>query len=177
MNREPAVMVWVYYLLLLLISVAGLFLTILGLPGLWLMVGAHAIFMAVTGVNVHVGWPSVVTLLVLGLLAEILEFAAGAAGSKAAGGRKRGMFGAIVGALVGGLVISFLLPIPIVGTIVGACFGAFVGAALMELTDREFMHAMRVGLGAAKGRLWGIVIKLLIGATMLVIIIIAAIPL
>jgi uncharacterized protein YqgC (DUF456 family) len=117
----------------------------------------------------------VIALIVLGLLAELFEFLAGAAGSKAAGGRKRGMIGAVVGALIGGIVGSPILPI--IGTILGACLGAFIGAAVMEFYDRDFQHAMRVGVGAAKGRFWGIVIKSGIGLIMLLVILIAALPL
>jgi uncharacterized protein YqgC (DUF456 family) len=166
---------WVYYFLILIISIVGLFLNLLGLPGLWLIVGSLGVYGLITGWDVYVGWPSLIALVVLGLLAEVLEFLAGAAGSKAAGGRKRGMIGAVVGALVGGIAFSFV-PIPVVATIVGAVLGAFVGAALMELTDRDFRHAMRVGYGAAKGRLIGIVVKTAIGVVMLLVLMFAAIP-
>jgi uncharacterized protein YqgC (DUF456 family) len=168
-------MLWLYYILLLVVSGAGLFINILGLPGLWLMVAAHVAFAWATGWGVYAGWPSVIALIVLGLLAELFEFLAGAAGSKAAGGRKRGMIGAVVGALIGGIVGSPILPI--IGTILGACLGAFIGAAVMEFYDRDFHHAMRVGVGAAKGRFWGIVIKGGIGLVMLLVILIAALPL
>jgi len=166
---------WLYYFLLLLVSVAGLFLNILGLPGLWLMIAAAGGFGLLTTWDNFVGWPSVGTLIALGLIAELAEFLAGAAGSKAAGGRKRGMVGAIIGALIGGLAFSFI-PVPVVATIVGACFGAFLGAAILELTDKDFRHALRVGMGAAKGRFIGIVIKSAIGVVMLLIILVAAFP-
>ena len=166
---------WLYYILLLIVAITGLFLNIVGLPGLWLMVGAMAAFAWATEWNHYVGWPSMITLIVLGLLAEVLEFAAGAAGSKAAGGRTRGMIGAVVGALLGGFFLSFI-PVPIVSTIVGACLGAFIGAAVMELTDKDFVHAMRVGVGAAKGRFMGIVIKLAFVVMMLIVVMLAALP-
>jgi uncharacterized protein YqgC (DUF456 family) len=169
------IMAWLYYILLLVVSCCGLFLNILGLPGLWLMVAATAGYAWITGWDHFVGKPSLIALMLIGLAAEAAEFFAGAAGSKAAGGRKRGMIGAIVGALIGGIVCSPIFPV--VGTIFGACFGAFLGAAILELTDRDFVHAMRVGYGAAKGRLAGIVIKLGFGIVMLLIILIAALPL
>ena len=164
---------WIAYILLLLLSVAGLLISILGLPGLWLMVGSFACYAWLTGWDHYIGWASMGTVIGLGLVAELAEFLAGAAGSKAAGGRLRGMFGAIVGAIVGGIAFSFI-PVPVVSTIAGACIGAFVGAAILELTDRDFVHAMKVGWGAAKGRFWGIVVKLSIGTLMLIIVAIAA---
>jgi uncharacterized protein YqgC (DUF456 family) len=165
---------WLYYILLLTVGVTGLFLNILGLPGLWLLVAGHVGFAWLTDWGVYAGWPSTIALIVLGLIAELLEFLAGAAGSKSAGGRKRGMVGAVIGALIGGIVGSPLLPI--IGTILGACLGAFVGAAVMEFYDRDWQHAMRVGVGAAKGRFWGIVIKSGIGLIMLLVSGIAALP-
>ncbi len=169
-------MAWLYYLLLLIVSITGLFLNILGLPGLWLIVGATAAYAWITGWELYVGWPSIMTLIILGLAAEVLEFAAGAAGSKAAGGRIRGMIGAVVGAVIGGIFLSFV-PVPVVSTIVGACAGAFLGASIMEYWDRDIHHAMRVGVGAAKGRFAGIVVKSAIGIAMVLVVLVAAIPL
>lgn len=168
-------MEWLWYILLLLLTIGGLALTLIGLPGLWLMVGSMAVFAMITGWEIYVGAPSLIAVLALAMVAEILEFIAGAAGSKAAGGRTRGMIGAIVGAVIGGLFLS-IIPIPIISTIIGACLGAFLGAAIMELSDKDVQHAIRVGVGAAKGRFWGIAIKLGIGAVMLIVILIAAFP-
>src|SRR4051812_34741140 len=103
-----------YYLLLLALLVAGLFVSILGLPGLWLMVGSAWGYAWLTGIGHYVGWATLWVLLGLAFSAEIAEFAAGSAGAKRAGGSRRAMFGAIVGALIGGFLLS--IPIPVVGT-------------------------------------------------------------
>ena len=47
-------MAWLYYILLLGTYLVGLLLNILGLPGLWLMVTAHAVFGWATGWGVYV---------------------------------------------------------------------------------------------------------------------------
>jgi uncharacterized protein YqgC (DUF456 family) len=167
---------WLYYFLLIVILVTGLFLNILGLPGLWLMVAAFGGYALLTGWDIYVGWPSLIVIVVLAILAEVVEFVAGAAGSKSAGGRKRGMIGAIVGGFLGAIFLS-IIPIPIVSQIVGACLGAFIGAALMEFTDKNLEHSVKVGVGAAKGRLWGILSKLAFGCLMLLVAIFAALPL
>ena len=164
----------VYYILLLLLMLVGLFVNIMGLPGLWLMVVSYVGYALATGWDTYVGWPSIVILVLLGLAAELVEFFAGAAGSAAAGGRKRGMLGAVLGAVIGGIVGTPILPI--VGTIVGACAGAFVGAAAMEFTDKDAAHAMRVGVGAFKGRFWGIVWKTAFGLMMFFVAALAGIP-
>ncbi len=167
---------WLYYILLILILLAGLFINILGLPGLWLMLAAAGIYAWVTA-GAFMGWGTLIALLVLALLAELAEFIAGAAGSKAAGGSKRGMAGAIVGGLVGG-ILGTPIPIPIVGTIVGACLGAFVGAFIVERSiGRDTNESLQIGFGAAKGRFFGIVFKLAFGCAMLIVAAWMALPL
>src|SRR5438874_10517372 len=151
-----------YYLLLLLLLLVGWLINLLGLPGLWLMVAAYGGYALATDWNNYVGWPSLLAMLILASVAEVVEFFAGAAGSKAAGGRKRGMIGAIVGGFLGAIFLS-IIPIPVVAQVVGACLGAFVGAAVMEVYDKDWQHSLRVGVGAAKGRFVGIVVKLAFG--------------
>ncbi|HEV2292556.1 MAG TPA: DUF456 domain-containing protein [Tepidisphaeraceae bacterium] len=166
---------WIYYLLLLALLVTGLFVNILGLPGLWLMVAAFGTYAWVTWNRGYVGLTSLVMVIVLALLAELVEFVAGAAGSKVAGGSKRGMAGAIVGGIVGGIAGTPLFPI--VGTIIGACLGSFAGAFVIEVAvGRSHEESMRIGFGAAKGRFLGIVAKLAFGIAMLIIALYAAFP-
>ena len=166
---------WTYYVALLLLCVAGLALNILGLPGLWLIVVSAIGYGWLTGFE-HIGWWSLGALVGLALLAELIEFVAGSAGAKAAGGSKRGMLGAIVGGLVGGILGTPIFPI--VGTIVGAIAGSFAGAAIIEYgIGRTGDHSMRVGIGAAKGRFWGIVSKSAVGLVMTGLVAIAAVPL
>jgi uncharacterized protein YqgC (DUF456 family) len=166
---------WIWYLLLLVVMLFGLFVNILGLPGLWLLVAAYCGYAWWNWSDGYVGWWSIGILIGLGILAEIVEFVAGGAGAKAAGGTKRAMVGGIIGAIVGGIVMSPLFPV--IGTIFGACLGAFVGAALIELAiHRDMNRATRVGTGAARGRFWGIIYKTGIGLAMFLVAAIAALP-
>ena len=170
-------MAWFYYILLLGTYFVGLLLNLLGLPGLWLMVTAHAVFGWATGWGLYVGWPSLLILAGLGLCAEIVEFVAGAAGSKSAGGSRRSMAGAITGGFVGGIAFTFLVPIPIVGSILGALVGSAIGASGLEVTrTRDWRTLTRVGLGAAKGRLIGMVAKTGFGIAMFIVGATAAVP-
>ena len=165
----------VYYLLLLALLLTGWFINILGLPGLWLMVGAYGLYGLVTGWGIYVGWQSMTILLLLAISAEAVEFFAGAAGAASAGGRKRGLIGAIVGGFLGAIFLS-VIPIPIVAQVIGACLGTFIGAAVMEFTDKDIAHSFRVGIGAAKGRFWGIVSKLAFGFAMFLVAALAGLP-
>ena len=168
---------WLLYISLACVLVFGLFLNVIGLPGLWLMVAAHAAYAWATGWQ-YAYWHSLVALLALALAAELAEFLAGAAGSKSAGGTFRSAVGAIGGGVVGGIVGQIFIPIPIVGAILGACLGSFAGAAMLESThakrdvETSAMHwdrARRVGWGAFKGRLVGILLKSAFGIVMLVV--------
>ncbi len=162
-----------YYTLLLLTGLIGVVVAVLGMPGLWLLVIAAGIYAVATGGSA-LHWPGLVALVVLGLIAEVLEFLAGAAGSKQAGGGWRGVVGAVVGGIVGAIVG---VPIPVIGPLIGAVLGAGVGAALLEFSSHnDAPLATRIGWGAAKGRMWGIAIKGSIGLVMLAILAIGAFP-
>src|SRR5436190_12632294 len=171
-------MIWthlLYYLLLLALLLAGLFVSILGLPGLWLMVASAAGYAWLTAGH-YIGKWVLITIFALALLSEIVELIAGSAGAKKAGGSRRAMFGAIIGALLGGIFLSFI-PIPVVSTIVGVCLGAFIGAAIAEFTGHGDMAlSMRVGAGAAQGRFYGILAKLAFGLAIIVITLVAGFP-
>lgn len=164
-----------YYVLLVLILLAGLAISVLGLPGLWLMVATAVGYALATGGQV-LSWQTIAVVAGLALAAEIAEFLAGAAGSKTAGGSWRGIVGAVAGGIVGGIVG---VPVPIIGPILGAILGAAIGAGLLELTGRDasIERAGKVALGAAQGRFWGVVSKLSFGSVMLVVLLIYAFPL
>ena len=168
-------MIWLYYILLLLISLGGLVLVAFTLPGLWVMTGASAIYALITHEK-HLGAKSLITLFLVSLAAEVLELTLGGAAAKRAGGGRRAMIGGLIGGILGGIFLTFI-PIPIVSTIVGICLGSFLGAAAFELLGgEEAGHSLRVGWGAAKGRFQGIISKLVLGICMFLLILIAAFP-
>ena len=164
-----------YYVLLMLISLAGLAISVLGLPGLWLMVAAAVGFSLATGGSV-LGWQAVAVVAALALGSEIAEFLAGAAGSKNAGGTWRGVTGAVVGGIAGGIIG---VPVPIVGPVLGAILGAAIGAGMLELAGGKasVQQAGNIAVGAAKGRFWGTVSKLAFGSVMFFVLAVYAFPL
>ncbi|RYG75999.1 DUF456 domain-containing protein [bacterium] len=172
-----AVAPWLWYALLLTVVLAGLFLNILGLPGLWLIVVA-AIGYAWGFEWMLIGKWTLLIVFALAVFAEIVEFLAGAAGSKSAGGSKRGMAGAVAGGLIGGIVGSVVIPIPIVGTIIGSVAGTFAGAYVVEVgVGKTHGDSLYISAGAAKGRIWGMIWKSLFGVVMAAIIAVAGLPL
>ncbi len=148
------------YALLVLAQVAGLLLIPFGLPGTWLQVLGLVGFAAMTDFSV-VGAVPIVTVLVLAVLGEVIEFTLGGRYARKYGGSKRAAWGAILGGLVGALVG---VPILIIGSVIGAFVGAFAGAALMEMTrSPDARAALRVGWGAFVGRLVATAAKSAVG--------------
>lgn len=142
-----------------LVAVVGIALAMAGLPGTWLIVLAAMIAELWRGDLF--GWWAIGIGLGLAAIAELIEFIAGAAGAKSAGGGKRSWVGAIIGALVGAVMGTPIAPV--LGTILGGVFGAGLGAALAEWTrnGRSFGDVLRVGQGAAMGRAIAIIAKTL----------------
>jgi len=168
-------MAWLVYILLLLFLLGGIVVTLMGLPGLWVMMAAAILYGWYTAGH-YIGLWTIVTLFVLAAVAEAIEFLSASAGAKKAGGSTRAAWGALIGGLLGALILS--IPIPILGTTIGLCIGVFVGALIGEMTvGDDAAHSLRVGLAATKARIYAIVIKLLFGIAILAIAAIKAMPL
>lgn len=173
---------WLAMLLLLALNAAGVFLVALQLPGTWLMllVTLGGAWWAkwqfgYTWEDAPITWWTLGVLGVLAIIGEVLEFVAGAAGASKAGASKRGIVGAIVGGVVGAILGTFI-PIPIVGTLVGAAIGAGVGSVLGDMwAGREFHPALLAGKGAAIGKFWGAVLKLIVAVAMWLVVAMAVV--
>ena len=178
-DLTAAALPWVLGAAFALVGLLCVVLTVIGLPGLW------ALLLLAGAVELAGRWLSDGTLLTfsgwtlgaavaLAIGAEVYEFAAGAAGARAAGASRRGMAGAVVGGLVGALLgAPFGL---ILGAIVGGVLGSALGAIVMELSlpGRTLRSALRPAQGAAEGRLRGIAGKLLAAAAIWIGLTIAA---
>jgi uncharacterized protein len=159
-------MIYFGVVLLILVLAAGWCMTLLSLPGNWVMVVAIALFawLAPSG-GPDISWQTVVAVLVLAVLAELLELAASALGASRAGGSRRGAVLAIVGSMVGALIGAAVgVPIPFVGSLVAAILfagiGALVGAMLGETwKGRTLAESWKVGQSAFWGRLLGALAK------------------
>ncbi len=170
---------WVGYFLLIVACAAGLFINLLGLPGIWLIVLAAIGFGSATGIGIYIGWAAILGSMAIGLVAEVVEFFAAAAGTRQAGGSKRGMAGALLGGLLGAIAFSVLIPIPILGTIIGAIAGCGLGAFLIEWgwVGSDSRQSAAIAAGAAKGRFIGMVLKSVFGILMTGIVLLDALPL
>lgn len=138
-----------------LACIVGVLLLVIGLPGLWVIVGATLIYCLSTD-QIPGIWVAAYTGLAI--VAEIIEFSVGAYGAKRYGGSKWGMLGAVGGSILGAILLSGI--IPLVGTIIGAFLGAFLGALGLEYAvDRDFRRARESGKGAFYGKIAAVVVK------------------
>jgi uncharacterized protein len=161
------------FLLLMTLALAWV-LTVLGMPGNWLMVAAVIVYVLIVPADsaLGIGWGVAIALVIMATLGELLEFLAGALGVAKAGGSRRGAVLALAGGLLGGLMGLFVgLPIPVVGSLVAAVLlagaGAMVGAVLGEQwKGRDFDQSWKVGKAAFWGRLLGTAAKTVLGAVM-----------
>jgi uncharacterized protein len=164
----------ILYLLLLVISLAGIALNVASLPGNWvLLAGALALSLYHGGRNPH--WGVLLVILVILLAAEVVEFLSGMIGTRKFGGSKAASWAAIVGAMIGGIVGVPPVTVMVLGAdhLVMAMVGAFGAAWVAELIqDKKMKPALLAALGAALGRGAGLVAK--IGAGLLAWVILLA---
>ena len=167
-------MIYLYATLLALLNLAFWASILFGMPGIWLMVLAAAVIDWLQPDVLMFSRPTLYASAGLALLAEILEFMMGAAGSRQAGGSKRGAALAIVGGVIGA-ILGTALPIPVLGTLIGASAGAFAGSLVGDrMAGRPVEQSVEAGRGAAIGRFFGTTSKMIIGAVVLVILSVAA---
>lgn len=137
--------------IMVVVALAGTVLTLLTLPGTWVMV-ASALLLKLWQPGLFPWWVIVVAVLIAAL-GEAVELGASAMGAAKGGASRRGAMAAVVGSLVGAVVGSpFFFPL---GSIVGGVLGAGVATLLIErgVGASEWGRAARAGAGAAAGRL------------------------
>jgi uncharacterized protein YqgC (DUF456 family) len=162
-----AVLQWVVAAAFGLLGLLCVVLTVIGLPGLWVLLLLAGV-VQLSDRWLHPDGPhtfaaeTLIGAVVLAVVAEVLEFSAGAAGAKKAGASKRGVVGAMIGGIVGAIVgAPFGL---VIGAVVGGVLGSAIGAILGELTlpHQTLESSLKPAAGAAVGRLKGLMAKLVI---------------
>ena len=150
------------YVLVLLISLAGVALNVASLPGNWVM------FLAAISLSAWHGWQKphwlgLLLILVILLLAEVIEFVGGMIGARQFGASKSASWAAIAGAIIGGIIGIPPITMAVLGIdhIFCAVLGAFIAAWGVELLKQKPMgEATKAATGAALGRGVGILSKI-----------------
>lgn len=139
------------YILLGIIALAGLVLTVINLPGIWLIFGATL----VAGIMDKFQNLTPLILLILFFLCLASTFAdniAAALGAKKFGGTGWGMAGAVIGGIVGMFI----------GGIWGIFLGPLVGAVIFEMlfAKKDMTTSLKAGWGTFIGILVSMILKL-----------------
>jgi uncharacterized protein YqgC (DUF456 family) len=157
--------------LLLAVALLGLFLTALGLPGLWLFVAA-AVGVKLFAAGAALTWTAIAIAAALALLAEIIEFVASVRYTRRYGGSRRAGWGALLGGLIGAVVGS---PVPLIGSVIASFLGSFLGALVAEYSaQRTAAHAHRVAWGALVGRVVATGAKIGLGCVLAAVVLYSA---
>lgn len=151
--------------------------TLFGMPGTWILLCLSILFHFLIPEDSYasIGWPILITLAVLAVLGELLEFIASAMGVAKAGGSRRGAVFALIGSFVGALIGAFVgLPIPLLGSMIGVVFfaglGAMAGAFVGEFSHgKRIKQSFQIGKAAFWGRILGTLSKAFIASIMLAI--------
>jgi uncharacterized protein YqgC (DUF456 family) len=172
-------------LVALLISVTAIImlaLSLVGLPGAWIMVAIASVltFYVDASHTYSMRLPTFFAILAIAVFGEILEFIAGAAGVSKLGGSRRSAALAIVGSITGAIIGLFIgTPVPVIGSVIVSLLlggaGAFAGAVLGERwVGQEWDVAILIGKAAFWGRLLGTLGKVTCSGTIMSVLIGAA---
>lgn len=150
---------------------------LISLPGNWLAIlamGTYAWLGPDSG-RVQLGLAPVIIAFGLGVLGEVLEFAAGAVGASRAGASRRATIYAIGGSMVGAIAGGIIgLPIPFLGPVLAALLfgglGATGGAMFAEWNDgKSWRDNWRIGRAAFWGRTTGTMGKMVAGLAIVLV--------
>jgi uncharacterized protein YqgC (DUF456 family) len=141
---------WLIAVGLMLVGLIGT--VVPGIPGLPLVLAGGVLFAMGSGFDVIGPW-QLSGFVGLGLLGMALSFVGNLLGARAFGASVFGVIGALVG-----LFLGFFLAGPI-----GLLIGPLLGAVLAELArGRELREALRSGVGALLGYVFGTLAELAI---------------
>jgi uncharacterized protein YqgC (DUF456 family) len=148
--------------------VFGIILTLIGLPGNFLILIAAVIYGWQEDFS-HLGYGWLLLLAGMWGGGELIEFVAGIMGAKKQQASKWAMLAAFTGSLAGAAVGTSILPL--IGTLLGMVLGGFIASFAVEyLYTRDKLKAHQVATGAVKGQLTGIMIKLILAISMAAVI-------
>ena len=150
------------YILAGIMVVVGLILTVVSLPGIWLIYASAVVVAFIDGFETLT--PNILLiLLLLSVLSTFVDNIVIAMGAKKLGGSTWGMIGAIFGGIIGLFI----------GSIVGMFLGPLIGATLFELVfaGKDMNQSLKAGVGSAIGVLVSIFLKIGINVGIVVFVI------
>ena len=157
MNEPLNTIVLALALLAMLIGLIGIVLPVI--PGTLVIFVAALIYALIEGFQI-VGWPTLVVLGLLALVATTADLWASSVGAKMGGASGWSVVVGLIGGLVGFVVLNLL----------GAILGAILGVLLTEIIRvGDWRQAFKAGGGWVLGWVLSTVVQLVIGLVMVAI--------
>ncbi|MCG8451740.1 MAG: DUF456 domain-containing protein [Spirochaetales bacterium] len=155
-------------IILFSVSLFGVLLSLIGLPGGFLPPVA-ALVSFLWGGSDKVSLAVFLIILFLFISGEVMDQIAGIFGAKKGGASRPGMVGAGIGGLLGAIIGTSLLPV--IGSLIGVFAGAFAGTFLFEkfFSRKTHQESYEASKGALMGKVLASALKLAVGAAMLVL--------
>jgi hypothetical protein len=151
----------------ILILFAGIFSTILGIPGTIIILIDVILYAFITGFE-KIGITIIVILIAITILAEGLDFALGLSGVAQMGITKRVVWISALSSLAGAMILT-----PVffgLGTVLGIFLGGFACVLIFELLHQSRLKpALRAGYGAWLGIVAGRLAKGFCALAMIII--------
>lgn len=153
--------------LFILLLFVGIFITVFGFPGTFVILTDVIIYAWITGFE-EIGFTVILILAVITLVVEALDFYLGMKGAK----KYTPSQAAVVASLIGGIVgVIVMTPILLgLGVLIGIFLGGFCGVLVAEwMEERRLKPAFRASYGALLGRIAVILSKGMCAIVMTVI--------
>jgi uncharacterized protein YqgC (DUF456 family) len=147
--QEVSDLLALFAYLLIILGLIGSFLPFMPGP---LLIWLGALLWAWVDGFQAVGWPTLVVLGIVVLLAGASDLVLTTFGSRKAGAGWKTVAGAIAGGIVGAILLSGVLPV--IGTVLGTILGAVMGITVVEFYEkRDWRQAFQVSKGYILGSL------------------------
>jgi uncharacterized protein YqgC (DUF456 family) len=143
--------------LFILLLFVGIFITVFGFPGTFVILTDVIIYSWVTGFE-EIGFTIILILSVITLTAEAIDFYLGMKGAKKYTPSRT----AVVASLVGGITgVILMTPVLLgLGAIIGIFCGGFCGVLIAELMEeRKLKPAFRATIGELSRRIAGVMTR------------------
>jgi uncharacterized protein len=141
----------------ILVLIAGIFSTLLGLPGTIIILVDAILYALFTGFE-KIGIKVLIVLFFISLLAEALDFALSMAGTARYGASKKSLLASLIGGIAGAIVMT-----PVLlgfGTLLGSFLGGYIGVLIVELIRQGTLKpALRAGSVIIAGWFTGMFVK------------------
>lgn len=149
------------------ISLVGLALTVISLPGVWLIF-LSTILVATVDKFQTITPLILASIFLISLFSTLIDNIVNLLGVKVMGGTIWGMIGAVLGGIVG----------LIVGNIFGLILGPLLGAFLLELLlgKKDFKQSLKAGFGTFIGVFLSMILKSAINVGIIIFVITRLLP-